>query len=90
MASLYALGPAANRLLVGAVAVELLTLLGLVYLGPMQALLGHQPLTLAQWLPVRAAPCRSSRLRRPARRTSVDAVVRRLGRSTREHRATGL
>jgi hypothetical protein len=25
------------------------------YLGPMQALLGHQPLTLAQWLPVLAA-----------------------------------
>jgi magnesium-transporting ATPase (P-type) len=56
LASLCALGPATNRLLVGAVAVELLTLLGLVYLGPMQALLGHQPLTLAQWLPVLAAP----------------------------------
>jgi magnesium-transporting ATPase (P-type) len=54
--SLRALGPATNRLLVGAVAVEFLTLLGLVYLGPMQTLLGHQPLTLAQWLPVLAAP----------------------------------
>jgi hypothetical protein len=29
---------------------------GFVYLGPMQTLLGHQPLTLAQWLPVLAAP----------------------------------
>jgi magnesium-transporting ATPase (P-type) len=54
--SLRALGPATNRLLVGAVAVEFLALLGFVYLGPMQTLLGHQPLTLAQWLPVLAAP----------------------------------
>jgi hypothetical protein len=41
---------------VGAVAVEGLALLGFVYLGPIAALLGHQPLTLAQWLPVLAAP----------------------------------
>jgi magnesium-transporting ATPase (P-type) len=54
--SLRTLGPATNRLLVGAVAVEGLALGGFVYLGPMRALLGHQPLTLAQWLPVLAAP----------------------------------
>ena len=54
--SLRTLGPATNRLLVGAVAVEGLALLGFVYLPPMQALLGHQPLILAQWLPVLAAP----------------------------------
>jgi magnesium-transporting ATPase (P-type) len=54
--SLRTLGPATNRLLVSAVAVEFLTLLGFVYLGPMQKLLGHQPLTMAQWLPVLAAP----------------------------------
>ena len=45
VASLRALGPATNRLLVSAVAVEFLALLGFVYLGPMQQLLGHQPLT---------------------------------------------
>jgi magnesium-transporting ATPase (P-type) len=54
--SLRTLGLATNRLLVGAVAVEGLALLGFVYLGPVQALLGHQPLTLPQWLPVLAAP----------------------------------
>jgi hypothetical protein len=54
--SLRTLGPATNRLLVGAVAVEGLALLGFVYLGPVRALLGHQPLTPAQWLPVLVAP----------------------------------
>jgi hypothetical protein len=36
--------------------VEGLALLGFVYVGPVRALLGHQPLTLAQWLPVLVAP----------------------------------
>jgi magnesium-transporting ATPase (P-type) len=54
--SLRTIGPTTNRLLVGAVAVEGLALLGFVYLGPIQALLGHQPLTLVQWLPVLVAP----------------------------------
>jgi magnesium-transporting ATPase (P-type) len=54
--SLRTLGLATNRLLVGAVAVEGLALLGFVYLGPVRALLGHQPLTPAQWLPVLVAP----------------------------------
>jgi magnesium-transporting ATPase (P-type) len=54
--SLRTIGLATNRLLVGAVAIEGLALLGFVYLGPIQALLGHQPLTLAQWLPTLAAP----------------------------------
>jgi len=55
-ASLRAIGPATNRLLVGAVAIEGLALLGFVYLGPVQAVLGHRPLTPVQWLPVLAAP----------------------------------
>jgi magnesium-transporting ATPase (P-type) len=55
-ASLRAIGPATNRLLVGAVAVEGLALLGFVYLGPVRAVLGHRPLALVQWLPVLAAP----------------------------------
>jgi Ca2+-transporting ATPase len=54
--SLRALGPATNRLLVGAVAVEFLILLGFVDLGAMQQLLGHQPLTPVQWVAVLAAP----------------------------------
>jgi magnesium-transporting ATPase (P-type) len=54
--SLRALRPATNRLLVGAVAIEGLALLGVVYLEPMQALLGLRPLTLAQWLAVLADP----------------------------------
>jgi P-type Ca2+ transporter type 2C len=55
-ASLRTLGLTTNRLLVGAVAAEGLTLLAFVYLGPVQAVLGHRPLTFAQWLPVLAAP----------------------------------
>jgi magnesium-transporting ATPase (P-type) len=55
-ASLRTLGLTTNRLLVGAVAAEGLTLLGFVYLGPVRAVLGHRPLTFAQWLPVLAAP----------------------------------
>jgi magnesium-transporting ATPase (P-type) len=54
--SLRALGPATNRLLVGAVAGEFLILLGFVYLGAMQQLVGHQPLTPVQWVAVLAAP----------------------------------
>ena len=81
------LGPLSNRLLVAAVAVEALALLGFVYLPPMQALLGQQPLT-CQWLPVLAAPVLLSRPRRPARRSSAGAGGRRRGRSARDHRAT--
>jgi P-type Ca2+ transporter type 2C len=75
VASLRTLGPATNRLLVGAVAVEFLTLLGFVYLGPMQKLLGHQPLTPIQWLPVLAAPMLLF-----AAEETRKAVVRRRGR----------
>lgn len=90
VASLRALGPATNRLLVGAVAVEFLALLGFVYLGPMQALLGHEPLTLGQWLPVLVAPV----LLLAAEETRK-AVVRRhrraaSGRSARGQRAVSL
>ena len=86
--SLRALGPATNRLLVGAVAVEFLTLLGFVYLGPMQQLLGHQPLTPVQWVPVLAAL-----LLLLAAEETHEAVARRangrwLGRSARNRRAT--
>ncbi len=55
-ASIMALGPLTNRLLVGAVATEALALLAFVYLGPVQAVLGQRPLSLSQWLPVLAAP----------------------------------
>ena len=55
-ASLRAIGPATNQLLVGAVAAEGLVLLGFVYLAPVRAVLGQRALTLAQWLPVLAAP----------------------------------
>jgi magnesium-transporting ATPase (P-type) len=87
VASPRALGPATNRLLVSAVAVEFLALLGFVYLGPMQALLGHEPLTLGQWLPVLAAP-----VLLVAAEETRKAVVRRrrraaAGRSARDQRA---
>jgi hypothetical protein len=60
---------------------------GFVYLGPMQALLGHEPLSLAQWLPVLAAPVLLF-----AAEETRKAVVRRhrraaAGRSARDHRA---
>ena len=63
-------------------------LLGFVYLGPMQKLLGHQPLTPVQWVPVLAAP-----LLLLAAEETHEAVARRangrwLGRSARSRRAT--
>jgi hypothetical protein len=72
---------------VGAVAVEFLALLGFVYLGPMQSLLGHEPLTLSQWLPVFVAP-----VLLVAAEETRKAVVRRhrraaAGRSARDQRA---
>jgi hypothetical protein len=60
---------------VEAVAVEGLALLGFVYLGPIRALLGHRPLTVAQWLPLLAAP-----VLLPAAEEARKAVVRRHGR----------
>jgi magnesium-transporting ATPase (P-type) len=88
VASLRALGPATNRLLVGAVAAEFLILLGFVYLGPMQQLLGHQPLTLSSGCRCWPPRCCSSRPRRPARRSPAVAGGRPPGRSARNRRAT--
>jgi magnesium-transporting ATPase (P-type) len=82
------LGPATNRLLVGAVAVELPILLGFVDLGPMQQLLGHQPLTLSSGCRCWPPRCCYSRPRRPARRSPAVAGGRRPGRSARNRRAT--
>ncbi|HEY7606091.1 MAG TPA: hypothetical protein VID07_04850, partial [Actinomycetes bacterium] len=65
------------------VAVEGLALLGFVYARPVQALLGHQPLALAQWLPVLVAPVLLF-----AAEEARKAVVRRHpGRLARSHRA---
>lgn len=55
-ASLFRIGPLANRLLLAAVAVELLLLLAFVYLPPIAAVLGQRALAPAQWLPVLATP----------------------------------
>jgi magnesium-transporting ATPase (P-type) len=55
-ASLLSIGPLSNRLLVGAVGVEALMLLAFVYVPPVAAVLGQQPLSAAQWLPILVAP----------------------------------
>ena len=55
-ASLFSIGPLSNRLLVGAVAVEALVLLAFVYLPPVQRVLGHHPLDVAQWALVLITP----------------------------------
>jgi len=55
-ASLFAIGPLGNRLLLGAVATEALALLAFVYVPPVAAALGMQPLESVQWLPVLATP----------------------------------
>jgi magnesium-transporting ATPase (P-type) len=55
-ASLLAIGPLSNRLLVGAIGVEALVLFAFVYLPPVQRVLGHHSLDLSQWLPVLITP----------------------------------
>jgi len=55
-ASLSSIGPFSNRLLVGAVAVEVALLVGFVYLPPIWHTLGQHPLTAVQWLPVLVTP----------------------------------
>jgi len=55
-ASLWSIGPLSNRLLVGAVSVEALMLLAFVYVPPVAAVLGQQPLNAVQWLPILVAP----------------------------------
>jgi magnesium-transporting ATPase (P-type) len=55
-ASLFAIGPLSNRLLVAAVAIEALMLAAFVYLPPMQRLLDQRPLGVAHWAPILATP----------------------------------
>jgi magnesium-transporting ATPase (P-type) len=55
-ASLWSIGPLSNRLLVGAVAVEALTLVAFVYLPPLRDALGQRALTPLQWVPVLVTP----------------------------------
>jgi hypothetical protein len=56
-ASLFAIGPLSNRLLLGAVAIEAFTLLAFVYVPPIRDLLGQQPLSAIAWIPILVAPC---------------------------------
>ncbi len=56
-ASLFAIGPLSNRLLLGAVAVEAVILLCFLYVEPVARLLGMRGLTPGQWIPVLIAPC---------------------------------
>ena len=75
-ASLFTIGPLSNRLLLGAVAVEALTLLAFVYVPPISDLLGQQPLSalactpilVAPWLFIAAEETRKAIVRRPRRR----------------------
>ncbi len=55
-ASLFAIGPLSNRLLLGAVAIEALTLLAFVYVPPISHLLGQEPLSALAWIPILVAP----------------------------------
>ncbi len=54
--SLLSIGPFTNRLLVGAVAVEAVTLLGFVYVPVVSHALGQHPLDGLEWLLVLATP----------------------------------
>jgi Ca2+-transporting ATPase len=55
-ASLRRIGPFTNRLLVGAVGVEAVTLLAFIYVPGLRHALGGAPLTWQQWLPVLVTP----------------------------------
>jgi magnesium-transporting ATPase (P-type) len=54
--SLLRIGPFTNRLLDGAVAIEMATLLAFVYVGPVYRRLGGRPLELRHWAIVIASP----------------------------------
>lgn len=54
--SLFAIGPLSNRLLLGAVAVELLVLGAFIYEPTLQRLLGHAPLEPEHWLLLAGPP----------------------------------
>ena len=51
-ASLFSLGPFSNRLLTWVLPIELLALLAFVYVTPLAAALGHEPLQAVAWVPV--------------------------------------
>jgi magnesium-transporting ATPase (P-type) len=55
-ASIFSIGPFGNRLLNGALLVELLALVAFVYAPPVYHVLGQHPLSLGQWLPVLVTP----------------------------------
>jgi magnesium-transporting ATPase (P-type) len=55
-ASLWSIGPLTNRLLNASLLIELLLLVGMVYLPPLYHVLGQHPLTAAQWIPVLVTP----------------------------------
>jgi magnesium-transporting ATPase (P-type) len=55
-ASLFAIGPLSNRLLVGAVLIEALALLGFVYVPVIASALGQVPLGAPQWALVLCTP----------------------------------
>jgi magnesium-transporting ATPase (P-type) len=55
-ASLLSIRPLGNRLLDGALLVELLALLAFVYVAPVYHLLGQHPLSPAQWIPILVSP----------------------------------
>jgi magnesium-transporting ATPase (P-type) len=55
-ASLWSVGPLSNRLLVGAVVVELLTLLAFLYVPGLSDVLGNGPIRGAMWVPVAITP----------------------------------
>ena len=55
-ASLLSIGPFSNRLLLGAVGVELATLLAFIYVPFLYDLLGGRPLSPVEWLPVIVTP----------------------------------
>jgi Ca2+-transporting ATPase len=55
-ASLWSIGPLSNRLLIGAIAAEALTLVVFVHVPAVAGMLGQRPLGLAQWAAVLATP----------------------------------
>jgi magnesium-transporting ATPase (P-type) len=55
-ASLFRIGPFTNRLLVGAVGAEAVTLLAFIYVPGLRHALGGAPLSWQQWLPVLVTP----------------------------------
>jgi magnesium-transporting ATPase (P-type) len=101
--SILALGPASNRLLVGAVVAELGALAVFVYSPLMRTVLGHHPLGLRLWLLVLVAPValtvseearkallrsRESRRRRPIDRADRRRSSFRSGTSARRRKSS--